>query len=634
MASINDEHDAVDAWKQKYYASLEETENKERQWAISEEQLRAALNKISFVVDDSDGQVEKLLVLLRGAIRSGHAGPRIMEIVNDVSEKHERAQKKKQTQAPMTAQVLVDDLLTALVLPKGMERRRKALRKEVSHFQTQGQESQIVERINALLKDASAVEQAIDTRSPPETQERKGIFKRIFGSDAKDGAATDSSRYTANESSAERGHQTASQTQVVTSVQALMTQFTQELQLPESRKTVIEAHRRSFPATVDHAQLTAWISELAILLNRALEHELGNEEETRADHPELSLSTQEVLLQLLERLEFPEEASEVLDKLRHELEQETVQGPWDPIIIKIADLILGIKQKVQEEKKDTEQFLQLLTQRLTEVDDYLQGAESDRMDSLVSGQELDEVVKAQVKSIESSVQSVHEIDQLKHIISKRLEEIGEHLESFRVNELSRNELAEKRIQTLNERLQMMEQETTELRRRIRKEREQALRDGLTGIYNRLAYDERVDEEYSRWKRFREPVSLVLLDIDYFKKINDSYGHLAGDKALKTIANVIKRKIRETDFFARYGGEEFVIIMPGANADDAHSVADKLRNEVKHCGFHYRDERVEISFSAGIAAFQKEETVVQTLERADQALYKAKQAGRDQCLQAD
>ncbi|MCK4707238.1 MAG: GGDEF domain-containing protein, partial [Gammaproteobacteria bacterium] len=142
-----------------------------------------------------------------------------------------------------------------------------------------------------------------------------------------------------------------------------------------------------------------------------------------------------------------------------------------------------------------------------------------------------------------------------------------------------------------------------------------------------------EQEYVHWKRYQVPLSLIVIDIDYFKKINDNYGHMAGDKVLQTLAKLIQNNVRETDLLTRYGGEEFAIIMPDTDQEAAIGVAEKLRIETENCAFHYRDTRVNITISCGITEFKDKnkdnpETV---FERADAALYKAKDAGRNCCI---
>ena len=130
-------------------------------------------------------------------------------------------------------------------------------------------------------------------------------------------------------------------------------------------------------------------------------------------------------------------------------------------------------------------------------------------------------------------------------------------------------------------------------------------DALTEIPNRLSYEKKSAEEISRWKRFSNPLSLAIWDIDFFKKVNDTYGHKAGDKVLKTIAQLLVQSIRETDFFARYGGEEFVMLLPGTKQEETLRLVNKLREQVESCGFHYHGESVKITMSCGVSSFSEE-----------------------------
>ncbi|MCK5092082.1 MAG: diguanylate cyclase, partial [Gammaproteobacteria bacterium] len=162
---------------------------------------------------------------------------------------------------------------------------------------------------------------------------------------------------------------------------------------------------------------------------------------------------------------------------------------------------------------------------------------------------------------------------------------------------------------------------------------QASHDVLTGLLNRRAIMEALYKELSRSFRQQQPLCIAMCDIDFFKKINDNYGHMAGDKVLQTLAKLVQENIRETDLLTRYGGEEFVIIMPDTDQKAAMGVAEKLRVETENCAFHYRDTRVDITISCGITEFKdKNKDNPKTIfERADAALYKAKDAGRNRCI---
>jgi diguanylate cyclase len=170
-----------------------------------------------------------------------------------------------------------------------------------------------------------------------------------------------------------------------------------------------------------------------------------------------------------------------------------------------------------------------------------------------------------------------------------------------------------------------------LRAAVRRKDEEALIDPLTGIPNRGGYERRALEEFERWQRYGAPLSLALLDVDHFKRINDEYGHSAGDKALRMIAQLLAKRLRRIDFLARYGGEEFVALLPGTSADSAFTVVDRLRARVSAAGFHYKGEPVTISLTAGVTAFGAGDTIEAVIERADAALYEGKQSGRDRTV---
>ncbi|MDO8369717.1 MAG: diguanylate cyclase [Candidatus Nitrotoga sp.] len=163
--------------------------------------------------------------------------------------------------------------------------------------------------------------------------------------------------------------------------------------------------------------------------------------------------------------------------------------------------------------------------------------------------------------------------------------------------------------------------------------EAAHQDFLTGALNRRGMDAALVQEFERADRHETPLSLAMMDIDHFKKINDTLGHSAGDVALAHLAKVVKSIIRSTDVLARYGGEEFTIILPGTKEDDAIEVIKGVQRDLTKNFFLNNNERVLITFSAGVAERFSDETVDEVLSRADAALYQAKQSGRNRVVGA-
>ena len=157
---------------------------------------------------------------------------------------------------------------------------------------------------------------------------------------------------------------------------------------------------------------------------------------------------------------------------------------------------------------------------------------------------------------------------------------------------------------------------------------QSTEDPLTGIYNRRYLENKLEEYVKLAKRHDRPLSLIMFDIDFFKHINDSFGHDVGDKVLKAIAKVVSENIRNTDIFARYGGEEFVIIAPETTKEDAKILAEKARSLIRNLHF---EEGINVTCSFGVASLEKHDTKETLLKRADEALYEAKKTGRNKVV---
>ncbi|MBK5099350.1 MAG: GGDEF domain-containing protein, partial [Gemmatimonadetes bacterium] len=157
-------------------------------------------------------------------------------------------------------------------------------------------------------------------------------------------------------------------------------------------------------------------------------------------------------------------------------------------------------------------------------------------------------------------------------------------------------------------------------------------DGLTGLLNRRAFEDRWNGEVARVRRHGRPISIAAIDIDYFKQFNDTYGHAAGDTALRSVARVIQNRVRGGDFVARLGGEEFVVALPETNSSAALTVAEGLRRAVAENPIAIPGSRTpaNVTISIGVASWPEHgEEVTRLLDRADDYLYEAKLAGRDQ-----
>jgi diguanylate cyclase (GGDEF)-like protein/PAS domain S-box-containing protein len=156
----------------------------------------------------------------------------------------------------------------------------------------------------------------------------------------------------------------------------------------------------------------------------------------------------------------------------------------------------------------------------------------------------------------------------------------------------------------------------------------AITDKLTNVYNRFKLEDLLKQEMERAKRYKHPLSIVMFDIDYFKRINDLCGHLTGDYVLKKVAQIVKSNIRITDFFGRWGGEEFIILLPETSLENAKLMSEKIRLIIE--SYPFQDVK-NITISCGVTEFVHEDTVDSLIKVVDDALYLAKKQGRNRTV---
>ena len=179
-------------------------------------------------------------------------------------------------------------------------------------------------------------------------------------------------------------------------------------------------------------------------------------------------------------------------------------------------------------------------------------------------------------------------------------------------------------------VESIQREHAELEEANKKLAATAIRDGLTGLYNHYRFQEMLDSEYRRAKRYDLPLCLIMMDIDNFKLINDTYGHPFGDFILKEITHIINDSIRDTDIASRYGGEEFTVILPNATLDGAFAVAEKLRHTAADYVFSQADNTTRLTLTIGISSLAEEEikTKDDMVKHADEAMYEGKIRGKN------
>ena len=183
---------------------------------------------------------------------------------------------------------------------------------------------------------------------------------------------------------------------------------------------------------------------------------------------------------------------------------------------------------------------------------------------------------------------------------------------------------------LADEMRILQSENSFLNDKSKSLRKVSLTDRLTQLHNRASFNENLNHEIYMARQTGQPLSLVMMDVDHFKKFNDSWGHPEGDRVLMSIGPILSQGVRDQDFACRYGGEEFALILPGANEQKALETAERIRKMVESREFSIsgRDEREHLTISLGVAVFSESDDILTLTERADRALYKAKHLGRN------
>jgi diguanylate cyclase len=183
-------------------------------------------------------------------------------------------------------------------------------------------------------------------------------------------------------------------------------------------------------------------------------------------------------------------------------------------------------------------------------------------------------------------------------------------------------------------LERTREQLDEVHRQLEQARSEAVSDPLTRLPNRRALDPALSREVARARRNDVPLCVAVIDIDHFKRVNDQFGHAAGDAALVHLAQVLKPAVRETDMLARFGGEEFVLVLPDTALPGAEFTMNRLLRAIERAPLEFEGKQIPIRFSAGLAQWQSGESPEQVVKRADEAMYQAKAAGRGRVAVAE
>jgi diguanylate cyclase len=350
--------------------------------------------------------------------------------------------------------------------------------------------------------------------------------------------------------------------------------------------------------------------------------------------PTASVVTDEIVMllrALVRRLAQMPPLAETAATLTRRLEIGVPEGGWEPFLRSVADAVGEVANRLEAQRRELEQFLEQVTQQLAEFEEWTRwqaGAAQSRRDD-ATGLEL--TVQAEMVDLRREVVSSPDLEYLKTKVQSRLDNVAQQLREFRRKEDRRHAEDERRAGELAKEVAKLRGRTDELAKICAEQETRLMVDSLTGVHSRYAYERRLDEEFQRWQRHGQPLSFSIWDIDLFKRVNDSYGHEAGDRLLRGVADLFGRNKRGEDFLARIGGEEFVLLLPMTSLDAAKAVAEKLRGAGGTGAGRPHRAPVAVTISCGLTEFRAGDTPTAVYERADRALYEAKAQGRNRCV---
>jgi len=243
---------------------------------------------------------------------------------------------------------------------------------------------------------------------------------------------------------------------------------------------------------------------------------------------------------------------------------------------------------------------------------------------------FEQKIHREVGSIVDSFSIYSSINEIKDAVVGRLSTIKAVIARRKETERKKSKVAQKRIQVLRKKISMAETETIELTRKADQFREEALRDGLTGLYNRKAFDNRIAEGLDNFNKGGESFVMMMFDVDKFKWINDTFGHVAGDKILQKVAVALGKIFRKGEFIARYGGDEFAVVIEGMTEDVARKKIATFKEQFSKLRFaSHADGYIQVEISAGIASAAKGDGPDQFIHKADKAMYAVKKQRKEQ-----
>jgi diguanylate cyclase len=318
--------------------------------------------------------------------------------------------------------------------------------------------------------------------------------------------------------------------------------------------------------------------------------------------------------------QLKKKAGEIKVNVRPDMSEDE----WNEPVRAFLKYLAGLKNKVTQDFESINVAFGALLIETRELEKML-ADEFDQEKRQADLKQFENQVGKEVGAIANAFDVPASLDAIKKAVVGRLAKIKQHMAARKQAEMRKTVRAQKKIETLTQKISAVEQDANQMLQKAEQFKREAARDGLTDLYNRKAFDVRLKRALKSLAGTGEQFAVVLFDVNHFKWVNDTFGHVAGDKVLKVIANNLKESFRKNDVIARFGGDEFAVMVMGFNEHKAKERVAGFQKRVSEHRFfsHAQNTNIEISVSAGVAAATKGISANDLLDKADKAMYNEK-----------
>jgi diguanylate cyclase len=615
---------SADDWREKYLDVLDEQERLQKTFEQQHELLRRALVRVSLAAEGHDETLDRHLSVLRGVVKSESGDlEAAMEAVESSLLQYEGRKEARES--------VTEDALKTMAEALQAQTEDRSLRKNLKGF------------VRALLKGEAGTltdqlkqlqwlqQQVFEAKSDSEAAPA-GFMARLLGkaqpqnaevgAEAEELVVAESAPHQADTS--DDNSSTSLNDSKETTPEFIAAEAGNDRDLGDSQQPELESEPESVSSVLE--------GELQTKAEAQEQDDKHAQFQRPVNEPAFSRvsdKVKRVLSDLLDKVEPADCTEQKAHDARERIERGLNWYELVPTLEDIRDLVLQAYLLADEEYRE---YLRQIHQVLETILTGLGITVTTQQEWLLADQNFDQTLTQQLGSLGRSVAIATEVSALKQDVTDHLQAIQQAL-TDKQNNTAKSKLGEQ-LAELVAQVKQVEQEAASAKAELEEQKQKALTDSLTGLANREAYNDRGFHEWNRWKRYGHPLTLVVCDIDHFKKINDNYGHQAGDRVLQVLSKAVSQRLREVDFMARYGGEEFVILLPETEQSGGFEVMDKIRSVIASTPFRFKQVPVQVTLSMGIVGLKEGDSLESAFARADALLYQAKEAGRNCCMQDD